>query len=143
MKRSWILLLGGLLVGVVAYFGFYYAGTARSRQLARSPEPELAWLKQEFHLSDAEYTRVCQMHQGYLEGCAERCRRIDDVNEHLKDLLAATNAITPEIEATLAKAAQLRAECQKEMLRHFFEVSRTMPPDQGKRYLAWVQAQTI
>ncbi len=23
-----------------------------------------------------------------------------------------------------------------EMLKHFFEVSRTMPPDQGKRYLA-------
>jgi hypothetical protein len=28
------------------------------------------------------------------------------------------------------------------MLKHFFEVSRTMPAEQGRRYLAWVQAQT-
>jgi hypothetical protein len=143
MRRSWILLTGGVLLALLAYFGLYYAGTAGSRKLQRSPEPELAWLKQEFRLSDAEYARLCQMHQGYLQGCAERCQRIDAINEHLKDLLAATNAITPEIQATLAQAAQLRAECQTEMLRHFFEVSRTMPPEQGKRYLAWVQAQTI
>ena len=28
------------------------------------------------------------------------------------------------------------------MLKHFFEVSRTMPPEQGRRYLTWVQEQT-
>jgi hypothetical protein len=25
------------------------------------------------------------------------------------------------------------------MLRHFFQVSQTMPPEQGRRYLAWVK----
>jgi hypothetical protein len=25
------------------------------------------------------------------------------------------------------------------MLRHFYEVSRTMPPEEGRRYLQWVQ----
>lgn len=143
MKRSWLLLLGGVVLGLAAYFGFYYAGTARSRQLERSSEPELAWLKQEFHLSDAEYARICQMHQGYLDGCMERCRQIDAVNNQLRELLAATNTMTPEVEGALSRAAQLRAQCQTEMLRHFFEVSRTMPPEEGKRYLAWVQAQTI
>jgi hypothetical protein len=29
------------------------------------------------------------------------------------------------------------------MLRHFYEVSRTMPPEQGRRYLAWVQERTF
>jgi hypothetical protein len=29
------------------------------------------------------------------------------------------------------------------MLQHFYDVSRTMPPEQGKRYLAWVQQQTV
>jgi hypothetical protein len=29
------------------------------------------------------------------------------------------------------------------MLQHFYEVSRTMPPEQGRRYLAWVQERTI
>ena len=61
----------------------------------------------------------------------------------LKRLLANTNAVTPEIQKTLAEAAQLRADCQKEMLQHFYDVSRTMPPEQGKRYLAWVQRSTV
>jgi hypothetical protein len=29
------------------------------------------------------------------------------------------------------------------MLEEFYQVSRSMPPDQGKRYLAWVQGQTL
>jgi hypothetical protein len=101
------------------------------------------WLKQEFHLSDAEFNRISQLHEQYLAGCAERCHRIDLKNEELTHLLAATNAITPQIQQTLADSAQLRAQCQAMMLQHFYEVSRTMPPDQGRRYLAWVQSKTL
>ena len=81
--------------------------------------------------------------EAYLAGCTERCRVIDQKNDELKKLLAATNTVTPPIEKALAEAAQLRANCQKLMLQHFYEVSRTMPPEQGKRYLEWVQGQTI
>jgi hypothetical protein len=143
MKRSWTIVIAGLLVAVAAYFGFYYAGTANSRSLEKSKAPELAWLKEEFHLSNAEFARISQMHEAYLAGCAERCRRIDEKNEHLKHLLASSDGVTPEIEKTLTEAAQLRAECQKKMLQHFYEISRTMPPEQGKRYLAWVQERTV
>jgi hypothetical protein len=58
-------------------------------------------------------------------------------------LLAETNTVTPEIERTLAQAAAFRAECQAKMLQHFYEVSRTMPAEQGRRYLQWVQQQTV
>ncbi len=143
MKRSWLIAVLGVVLAVAAYFAFYYAGTARSRRLATDTQPELAWLKEEFHLSDAEFARVSQMHAAYLKGCAERCRLIDEKHEQLRRLLAATNAVTPEIERLLLEAAQLRAACQKEMLEHFCSVSRTMPAEQGRRYLAWVQEQTI
>jgi hypothetical protein len=103
----------------------------------------LAWLKKEFHLSDDEFTRISKMHESYLAGCAERCRQIDERNAELKRLLAATNTVTLEIERVLGESAQLRAECQKQMLQHFYEVSRTMPVEQGRRYLDWVQEQTI
>ncbi len=33
----------------------------------------------------------------------------------------------------------LRTECQRMMLRHFFQVSKTMPLEQGRRYLFWVK----
>jgi hypothetical protein len=143
MKHTALVLAAGLVVAAGAYWGAYRVGMANCHTLERSKTPELAWLKEEYHLGDAEFARISQMHESYLAGCAERCRLIDEKNAHLKHLLAGTNAVTPEIEMTLAEAAQLRAECQRQMLQHFYEVSRTMPPEQGKRYLAWVQERTI
>jgi len=143
MKRAWLTICGGLVLAVVAYLASYYAGTANTHSLEHIESPELAWLKEEFHLSNQEFARISQMHQTYLAGCAERCRLIDEKNAELKRLLTINQAVTPEIEQALVEAARLRAECQKQMLQHFYDVSRTMPPDQGKRYLAWVQAQTI
>jgi hypothetical protein len=143
MNRSLLILLAGLAVAVLGYCGIYYAGTAKYCCVKPGQTPELAWLKQEFHLSDAEFTRISQMHEQYLAGCTERCHQIDMRNQGLAQLLAATNNITPEIEKALAESALLRAECQKKMLQHFYEVSRTMPPEQGKRYLAWVQSKTV
>jgi hypothetical protein len=143
MKRPVLILLAGLALAAAAYAGLYFATTARCHALVRGQEPELAWLKAEFNVSDAEFTRICRMREAYLTGCAERCRQIDLKNQELKWLLAATNTVTPAIEQTLLEAARLRAECQKKMLEHFYAVSQTMPPEQGKRYLVWVQEQTI
>jgi hypothetical protein len=143
MKGSAIILLLGVALGAVAYGGFYFAGTAAQREMLESPVPELAWLKKEFNLGDAEFARVEQLHEGFKAECMEICRRIDLKNAELKELLAKADALTPEIQAKLSEAGQLRTQCQENMLRHFFAVSRSMPPDQGKRYLAWVQAKTF
>lgn len=143
MRRGIAILMTGLAAGLLAYCCLYYLGTARCRALAKSPEPELAWLEEEFHISDGEFVRIGQLHRSYLAGCAERCRQIDERNQQLKSLLAGTNSVTPEIAGMLTETAQLRAECQKQMLQHAYEISRTMPPEQGRRYLAWIQAQAI
>ncbi len=143
MKRPGLILVTGIILAVAAYFGFYFAFTAKSRSLAGSQQPELEWLRTEFHVPDGEFSRISEMHESYREGCAQRCRLIDEKNEELKRLLASSRSITPEIEKALAETARLRAECQAKMLQHFFEVSRTMPPEQGRRYLAWVTEQTI
>ncbi|MEI6392174.1 MAG: periplasmic heavy metal sensor [Verrucomicrobiota bacterium] len=143
MKRPTLILIAGLVAAVAAYCGIYHAGTANCCRMEQGHAPELAWLKQEFHLSAAEFTRISQMHEQYLAGCAERCHRIDLKNQALAQLLTVTNAITPEIEKALTESALLRAECQKKMLQHFYDVSRTMPPEQGQRYLAWVQSKTV
>jgi hypothetical protein len=143
MKRPLLILLAGVAIAVLAYAGVYRTRTAASCCMMESNSPELTWLKTEFHLSDAEFTRISTLHEQYLAGCAERCRLIDEKNQGLARLLAATNQITPQIERALSESAQLRAECQKTMLQHFYDVSRTMPPDQGKRYLEWVQSRTV
>ena len=67
------------------------------------------------------------------------CRKIDTQNVQLQKLLAGATNVSPEIEGALAEASRLRADCQTMMLRHFMQVSQTMPPEQGRRYLAWVK----
>jgi len=143
MKKSWLILLAGLLAGVAAYAGIYLHATSAQRRLEQSPRPELAWLQKEYHLTDAQFAQVVQLHAAYRPKCAEMCGRIDDQNAKVQQLLSATNTVTPEIKQALAQAAQLRVECQSAMMQHFYEVSRVMPPEQGKRYLAWVQQETL
>src|SRR5262249_54511188 len=138
-----LILVAGIVLALAAYFGFYFGLTARSRSLADSHEPELQWLKNEFHVADSDFARISEMHDSYRAGCAERCRLIDDKNQELKHLLAQSGSITPEIEKALAETARLRAECQTKMLQHFYQVSRTMPREQGERYLIWVTERTI
>jgi len=143
MKRAWLILVSGLAAAALGYFGFYHLCIADARHMRQSPTPELAWLKAEFRLGDAEFNRIATLHEAYREGCMERCRLIDGKNEALKAMLAGTNVITPEIERALAEAAQLRAECLTHMLQHFYEVSQSMPPEQGRRYLIWVHERTL
>jgi len=143
MKRLWLILLAGLVVGLLAYTGFYLRATSVQRSLQQSPYPELAWLKTEYHLTDAQFAAVVRLHEAYRPKCAEMCGRIDAQNAKVQQLLAATNAVTAEIKDALAEAARLRVECETAMLEHFYETSRQMSPEQGKRYLAWVQSETL
>ncbi len=143
MKRTLIILAAAAFAALGAYVGFYWAATASDRALLKREAPELAWLQEEFNLSDAEFTRISNLHEAYLPECAERCRQIAARNMELQELLRGTNVLTQEIERSIEQAAQIRMECEKSMLRHFLEVSRTMPPEQGKRYLDWVQRRTL
>jgi hypothetical protein len=139
MKRIVFILLLGLGLGAAAYGCIYSVCMSPARAMARSERPELAWLKEEFHLSDAEFKRVSELHTAYLPHCREMCRKIDEQNAHLQELLAGATNATPEIDTALVEVAQLRSGCQRMMLRHFFQVSQTMPPEEGRRYLAWVK----
>jgi hypothetical protein len=66
MRRGLLILGLGLAGAVIAYGCFYLAGTATPREWMRSQQPELVWLKHEFNLSDAEFTRISQWNAGYL-----------------------------------------------------------------------------
>jgi len=143
MKRLWLTGIAGLALAVLAYCLIYANQTAKLRTLEHGAAPDLAWLKNEFQLNDTEFRQVSELHGQYVSACAERCRQIDTKNAELQKLIAVSTSVTPEIERLLGEAATLRAVCQTEMLKHFFEVSRAMPPDQGKRYLDWVCCQTL
>lgn len=139
MKKGVIILVLGLLAAAAAYGCVYFVCMSPARSLQQSDKPELAWLKEEFKLGDAEFKGVSELHAAYLPQCRDMCREIDAHNVKLQKLLSGATNMTPEITAALTESSRLRSECQTMMLRHFFQVSQTMPPEQGRRYLAWVQ----
>ncbi|MDB6108864.1 MAG: hypothetical protein JWR69_614, partial [Pedosphaera sp.] len=80
MKRFFLILLFGLVLCAAAYVGAYWFRIAPVRSLVGKPAPELGWLKEEFHVSDAEFARISGLHAAYQSHCAEMCRRIDAKN---------------------------------------------------------------
>ena len=143
MRRPWVIIIVGMAIGLAAYSGVYFARTAENQSVEKSRQPTLSWLQKEYHLSDQQFDHVCELYAAYQPKCVEMCRRIDEQNSETEKLLAATNLITPEITEALSKAVRLRVECQSAMLAHFYEVAEAMPPEDGKRYLAWVQQETL
>ena len=143
MKRQIVILAIGVLAAVAAYCAVYYSATKEHRHMLKSPAPELAWLKQEFQLGETEFERIAQLHQAYMPSCAEFCQRIAAKNSELRQLVGATSVDAKAVEAKLKEIGDLRVECQKNMFSHFLEVSHHMPPEQGRRYLVWVQQRTL
>ena len=143
MKRAMIILIGGLVAAMAGYCAIYFRGTSEQRQMLECPAPELAWLKKEFQIPDAEFDRITKLHEAYLPRCAEFCQRIAEKNAELHQLLASSNVDSIAVEQKLKEAGDLRVQCQQNMFNHFLEVSRQMSPEQGQRYLQWVQQRTL
>jgi hypothetical protein len=143
MRKLGFTLLAGALLALAGYGVFYWCCTREMRRLEQDPVPELAWLKREFRLDDAEFARIAELHAAYEPQCAARCARIDAKNTELRAALLQTNRMTPELDQLLTDTARLRKECQAAMLEHFYAVSRGMKPEQGQRYLEWVSSCTL
>ena len=142
MRRSLVLLLSAVLLAAGAFAACYFTA-ARARQSAAPSGGELDWLRAEFHLSDAEMARVRALHAGYLPQCEAMCERIAAKNRELSAALTGSTNVSADVRARLAETAALRAECQAQMLAHFYEVSKAMPPAAGRRYLEQMKSLTL
>lgn len=143
MKKPLAILLGGLILGMAGFAVPYFNAASASRALQKSEQPGLEWLKSEFHLGDQEFQRILALHRGYEPECKRYCTLIAEKDAELQRLVQGTNKVTPEIDRVLQEKADLRRQCQANMLAHFYSVSQAMPPAEGKRYLDWVQKHTL
>jgi uncharacterized membrane protein len=143
MNRSLVILLGALVLGVALFGGSYFAGQRACRMTMTRPTDDLAWLREEFHLTDADMAHVRQLHEGYMPQCAEMCAKIAAKKIELQTALANGTNVTADAQKKLIEIGELRAQCQTQMLQHFIEVSQTMSPEQGRRYLAEMQRLTL
>ncbi|HEY5043243.1 MAG TPA: periplasmic heavy metal sensor [Verrucomicrobiae bacterium] len=143
MNRSLVILFGALALGVAVFAGSYFVSQRAAELCCARPADDLSWLRDEFHLSDAEMQRVRQLHESYLPQCAEMCARIAAKKTELQSALAGGTNVTADARVKLTELGELRAQCQAQMLRHFITVSQAMPPEQGGRYLAEMKRLTL
>lgn len=142
MRSTTFKLVVGALV-ILAAFAACYFGAKRFSATTAADGGELAWLQAEFRLSDGEFQRIHQLHEGYMPQCEEMCARITAKNGELNSALGSATNVSAEVRQKLAEVAALWAECQGKMLAHFYEVSHAMPPAQGARYLAEMKRLTL
>lgn len=143
MRRSLAIIVAVLLSSAAIIALSSAAAKRLCAECLMAPSDDLAWLRSEFRLSDAELARIRPLHEGYLPKCRETCALIAGKRRELQAVLDATNGVPPEVEIKLGEIAALRAQCQAQMLRHFQEVSQAMPPEQGRRYLAEMRRQAL
>ncbi len=130
-----------MVVGVAAALAVYFGAMHLCARQAAGPD-ELAWLRREFGLNEAQMRSIRELHDGYLPKCQEMCAEIAKKRKETEASLVEPRdpALT---EKKLVELGTLRAQCQAQMLRHFEEVSRAMPPEQGRRYLAEMERLTL
>jgi len=143
MRRSLVILLGLLAVAGAVFAGSYFVVQRICARNMSSPADDLAWLRHEFRLSDAELARIRQLHDGYLPKCGEMCDRIAAKKKEVENALTGATNVTDDAQQKLIELGVLRARCQAQMLQHFVEVSQAMPPEQGRRYLTEMQRLTL
>lgn len=142
-KRSLITVVLALAACAVLFVGSYLIAQRLCAKHMNNSADDLAWLRQEFRLGDAEMARVRELHEGYMPQCAKMCEQIAAKKQELELALAGTTNVSAVAEQRVMELYELRAKCQLQMLRHFGEVSQAMPPEQGRRYLAEMQRHTL
>jgi small-conductance mechanosensitive channel len=143
MKRSLLIILGTVMLGMAIFAGSYFVAQRATVMCCAKPTDDLSWLRDEFHLSDKEMAQVRELHEGYMPKCADMCMKIAAKKNELAAAIGNGTNLTAEAHTKMAELADLRAQCQAQMLQHFIAVSQAMPPEQGQRYLAEMKKLTL
>jgi len=135
MYRKMVFLIAAIALAAALIFGLScFIGYRLCLKEAENLD-ELEWLKKEYKLSGSKIAEIRKLHSGYRPVCEQMCVKIAEKKRELENALEKSTNITPEIEKLLVDIGTYRAQCQASMLKHFYEVSAKMPPDQGERYL--------
>lgn len=97
----------------------------------------MLWLRSDFHLTDAQFAAIRQLHASYAGTCEEHCRMIQEATR-ARDTLAAARGDAAALVAANRELQDLRRNCETAIARHVRQVAALMPPEDGRRYLALV-----
>lgn len=143
MTRGLVILLLALLLGV-AGFSIVRWHQHEAEHLYRRDyashgaaghHAELDWLKVELQVSDAQLEKIRALHVAYHPVCEELAHRLEGSHQKLDGLTKAATGVSAELDAALKEHADLHLDCQRAMLKHFYETSACLTPGQSQHYL--------
>lgn len=135
MKRPTWIICAVVAITVFTYVLCYRVITHETRQMIAADTGDgIAWLHQEFSLTEKQTHAIAALQQEYEPRCMEMCSRIVAANRVIEKLLQETSTMTPELEAALKEATRVQAECRTSTLRQVLAISAQMPSEQACRY---------
>lgn len=143
MRKGALALVIAVLGSALAYCLYFYCATQPVHAMLMQPDGQMEWLRREFKLSDAQFTKVKQLHEAYRPGCDQMCTRIAEANGEANTLIVNSKTMTPGIEAALKKCATLQSECRQALLAHVYAVGSEMSPPEARRYIDMMTARIV
>lgn len=135
MKKWFIFLAVALIAGGVAFTLMRSHKVAERQALMRDCLPELAWVRTDLKLTDAQLAQVSSLHTAYLPQCMEMCRKISAARSKVTWAANHSSQVGAELETAIREHAETQAQCQQAMLRHLYETAALLNKDQSARFL--------
>ena len=143
MKRGLLILVLALLLGVAGYSVVrWHQHTSElvydqdhAQHGADGRHAELDWLRSELQVNDQQMGKILTLHVAYHPICEALAHRLEASHRKLAGLTNSATSVSPELEEALKEHGTVHFDCQKAMLKHFYETAACLTPDQARRYL--------
>jgi len=134
MIRNIIIFVLSLALLTCVYCGVYRMMTADVDEVMAADRPELEWLRREYSLSDQQFIEIQARHERHDVICQELCMGLVNAQKRLEAAVVAFPDMGDEVDAALADWEAQRELCRKAALRHMYDVSAVMAPEQAAAY---------
>jgi hypothetical protein len=135
MKKAFFVMVMAIAAGLVAFCVMRSYQQKERNGVMLDSMPELAWLRTDLKLSDAQFAEVSRLHAAYRPKCEEMCMEIAKARHDLEATTLRNREMNAEVQAAVQKHADTRARCRQAMLQHMYETAAVLDASQATRYL--------
>jgi hypothetical protein len=145
MKRGLTVLVLAVCLGVAGFSlirwrqheATHHAGelAVYAQHGADGGHPELQWLTTELGVTSPQIEKIRALHVAYHPICEELTHKLELSHEKIAHITATATVLSPELHEALVEHSTVHLECQRVMLKHFYETAACMTPSQAKQYL--------
>lgn len=122
---------------VTGWVSFRVSGDPAVRR-ALAQQDAMAWLRADFHLTEAQFAAIKRLHDGYSAECEAHCAAIQGAVLAHAALKSAPRPEAAAVAAAERRIEELKAACESAIAAHVRRCAAEMSPEAGRRYLALV-----